>query len=450
MMKVLIAEDEPDLRDIIRLVVESEFDVEVTEVSSGEEAIDLLSQKEAQFDIILSDYHMPKGTGGDVFNFLEAKRLKTPFVLVSASSLGDLKEFKVKRPDGYVDKMSIHTGLVEIIKKLLVSEEKEKSQEKYLRVHIVTLIQMGLTRQDLYLRLSSGRYVHVFRPNDSFTEKDFNRFHLKKISYLYLKKEDVASFVANYEKSLALAIVAKKLDSEIKLSLSKRTQEVCLDLGKTFGWGSGVERLVRQNVELSLSILKENQNTVDFIKKFETSEESYVANHAILTSQIAYGTANLLNWGSDFTLQKLVFASLMQNVSIPDVTLKQVLQLERFCLENQFLENEEVKAYREHPMQSAVVLEEWSHLPPETAEIVRCHHERPDGKGFPRRLKGSHLTPLAALFIISQDLAGFILQSGKRVQYEKFFDEREALYSASRFKEPFEALLLNFFAQSIK
>jgi HD-GYP domain-containing protein (c-di-GMP phosphodiesterase class II) len=36
------------------------------------------------------------------------------------------------------------------------------------------------------------------------------------------------------------------------------------------------------------------------------------------------------------------------------------------------------------------------------AEIVRCHHERPDGRGYPRRLTGAEIPALARIIAVAE------------------------------------------------
>jgi len=58
------------------------------------------------------------------------------------------------------------------------------------------------------------------------------------------------------------------------------------------------------------------------------------------------------------------------------------------------LDDEERKAIRAHPLRSAEVVSRVELLQ-SSAEIVRHHHERPDGKGYPHGLKG-HEIPVGA------------------------------------------------------
>nr|MBA3671260.1 HD domain-containing protein [Gemmatimonadaceae bacterium] len=60
------------------------------------------------------------------------------------------------------------------------------------------------------------------------------------------------------------------------------------------------------------------------------------------------------------------------------------------------------RAIATHPRRGASVLEPLRGFYPELPEGVLCHHERWDGKGYPRRIKGRHI-PFAARVVAIAD-----------------------------------------------
>lgn len=60
-----------------------------------------------------------------------------------------------------------------------------------------------------------------------------------------------------------------------------------------------------------------------------------------------------------------------------------------------------VKQIIQHPSTGAQILQELDFLGP-ALEYVHCHHERPDGKGYPRHLKGEEI-PLGARILAVAD-----------------------------------------------
>jgi putative nucleotidyltransferase with HDIG domain len=67
------------------------------------------------------------------------------------------------------------------------------------------------------------------------------------------------------------------------------------------------------------------------------------------------------------------------------------------------LTEEEYAEMRKHAEQSAVMLKDLSSMPPEVVKLVRHHHERYDGQGYPDRLKGNEI-PIGAQVIAVADV----------------------------------------------
>lgn len=79
--RVLVVDDEPDVRLIVRTLVSGD-DWHVEEASSGEEALELLERDE--FDVVVLDYRMPGLSGMDVAQRLADRDFSTPIVIYSA------------------------------------------------------------------------------------------------------------------------------------------------------------------------------------------------------------------------------------------------------------------------------------------------------------------------------------------------------------------------------
>jgi CheY-like chemotaxis protein len=85
-INVLIADDEPFIREIVQDILEMKFEVNVFQAATGREAISILETKPIQ--IIFCDMNMPGGTGEDVYVY--NKRLKNlPYVLMSTEDPKD-------------------------------------------------------------------------------------------------------------------------------------------------------------------------------------------------------------------------------------------------------------------------------------------------------------------------------------------------------------------------
>lgn len=79
---ILVVDDEPDIRQAVRLVLEGGLRAKVLDAGSGEAGLAILAKH--QVDLIVTDFKMP-GMNGVEF-MLEARRLapKAPMILITA------------------------------------------------------------------------------------------------------------------------------------------------------------------------------------------------------------------------------------------------------------------------------------------------------------------------------------------------------------------------------
>ncbi len=97
-LKLLIIEDDPDQRELIREQVEDRFGAQTVTGVDGRRAA--MEQDLASFDLILTDYNLPDGTGMDVLRDVQA-RCSTPVIMVTGENVGTIAAEAIRQ--GAVD-----------------------------------------------------------------------------------------------------------------------------------------------------------------------------------------------------------------------------------------------------------------------------------------------------------------------------------------------------------
>jgi HD-GYP domain-containing protein (c-di-GMP phosphodiesterase class II) len=115
-------------------------------------------------------------------------------------------------------------------------------------------------------------------------------------------------------------------------------------------------------------------------------------------------------------LEILEQAATLHNVGYIAVDRTTVLKPDR-------LTAEELSEVRQHPESGMRILREVRRMDG-VAEVVHCHHENPDGSGYPRHLKAPEI-PIEAAIIKGAE--SFVAVTSPRPHREKIFSKEEAL-----------------------
>lgn len=175
-IKLLIIEDDDDQRELIRETLEDHFGAgTVVGVASRQEA---LLQNLNSFDLILSDYNLPDGTGMDLLADVQ-ERSSTPVILVTGENVGQTAAEAIRRGAmDYVVKVGDYLFTIPLVvqKNLIVA--KVKRENELLRLELEKTLD-ALKEKNVQLEQSLQRVEEV-AATDPLTGL-YNRRHFGRV-----------------------------------------------------------------------------------------------------------------------------------------------------------------------------------------------------------------------------------------------------------------------------
>ena len=126
MKTLLIAEDEPDIMILLRLVLEKHF--AIIEASNGEETLELA--RDHHPDLVLMNVLMPKMDGIEVTKRLKEMELTKDIPIVLISSLSSPADIQAGLDAGAVDYIIKPFYVFELHARLIKTLEEERHGEK--------------------------------------------------------------------------------------------------------------------------------------------------------------------------------------------------------------------------------------------------------------------------------------------------------------------------------
>jgi len=417
MLKVLVVEDEEEIRELIVFAIESRTKAEIVESFSGNDAIRKLAKSsDFQVDLIISDYKMPDGNGGEIYKYLLENNLNIPFVLCSSDSPRSFPEFAGKEIFGNIIKPEIDSGIKLILSKLKIESSSEVL--KYIPAGQSLFKNLKDFPVDVYVKLSKDKYVKVFKRNDRFEEVNFLRYKKRGVRYLYISMDQSGVLINAIQKEL------KDIISSTGITTAKKVNtvfEIAHATVRAYGFSDEVMELAKE------SILQ----TVRFIKR---------------EIGIACAIANKLNFKSESTEYKLTFAAFMHDITINHEELIKIQTLDELEEKKNLFARVDIDNFKKHPIEASNLLINMRNIPPDIDRIVIEHHELPDGSGFPKKITHTRISLLTAIFIISHLLADEIYRKKRKININEYVDKISGNYDRGNFVEVIKAVkILNLF-----
>lgn len=447
MTKILIIDDEDPIRGLLQLILESEFDNEILFAPSGNAAINIL-EKNQDIGLILSDYSMPDGNGSVVFNY-NSHHKNLPFILITGGFLEDYNDiknfFETNRLNRVVSKPFSEEEIICSVKKVLstISDCAISTPitrlDQYIRVRISSFKHFTQADVDIYLKLNEGHFVKIHRQQDKIDSELILKYQIKGEHFFYFIKEDFLKI-----KKFAL----QKVNDQILMA--DNLKEAMMASGEALGLiCSGAEllgidedqvELINASVQSCLSNLEKDE-TLKALIPILKREQGHLVAHSITALHLCFIISKEMAIYGPQIMEKFSYACLLHDMILCRSELSAIfdpLKSEDFSK----LSSADKKLVLDHPMQASYLAKSVKNFSMDVEKMIQEHHERPDGSGFPKGLKGSSISPLGAILIFSLDISDYLYfhEHEGALKFHEYLDSKKAYYNVGHFSKPHQAL----------
>lgn len=450
-MKILIAEDMEDLLEILEAMIQDAYPgSHVYTALNGKIAIDWIDQN-PDVDLVVSDFNMPNKNGADVYKALRAKNQQASFVLVSTEIASNHADLKVATNFGQVFKPFTEQTLLDGINKVLSESvksggkriENRAAVETYTAISVHMAKKIGRLNSPLYVKLSDGKFVKILNAGVVFDEIEVDRFERKKIEKLWVEKSQLQNFFGDYKKQVLSAAAWQELNStEVKEKLAVDHESIA-HLGRTFGWTPEVISVANQTINNVMKFIEYNPDLNQLLRDSRNNTRvSHLSNHSVMLSIFCSAILEKMKLKSNMAREKLTFACLLHDITIAEEVFvtKLTALYNSSTQEIEQEKTEEMQAIINHPLIVAEMLMKWQLCPPDVDVIVRQHHERPDGTGFPLGLNALQIFPLAAVMILAEDVL-FQMYNDSNLKPKDYLLSKEDYYNRGEFRAVYTAVM---------
>jgi len=195
--------------------------------------------------------------------------------------------------------------------------------------------------------------------------------------------------------------------------------------------------LARYSFQLYLDMRETHINTIAALTSALDASDPFTHGHSFRVSRYALRIARKIGLSSR-DLEMLEYAALLHDIGKISVQNDILLKVGP-------LTEEEWKVLRAHPNIGADIVEQLKFLK-EASEVIRCHHERPDGSGYPRGMRDNEI-PIGAHILNVVDAFDAMTSDRpyrKALPIERVVEELET-YKGTQFHDRVTDLLLELY-----
>ncbi|MGD0211223.1 MAG: HD domain-containing phosphohydrolase [Desulfomonilia bacterium] len=423
--RVLIVDDDPGIRETISQIIE-ELGYAPETASDGLEALAMLDT--GSYLCIFTDIMMPKMTGIELIKRIKARDVSLPIIVITGYASLEIaidamkcgasdfisKPFKVSQIQLVLSKMKRE--------KLLLEENRRFSDALQLHRLIDTLVgQLEDKNKEISsLQAISEKIISLKGIRDLVGA-------IVDVSKQLLENVDVQFYPLNRKTQTLIdtgdgqgrSISADLIEGKIirrnnSLGVSNRNFVTIFPLmieGQVFGTldihsdsvlgeekegkilyllNRSAERM--ENVALYEGLYENMLSTLNSMAKILDARDPHTSQHSTRVTNFSLALANIIKLSDDEKDVLYIAASLhdIGKVGIPDSIL----------LKKDKLTDEEFKIIKRHPDIGADILKP---LPPMSREtdVIRYHHERYDGKGYPAGIGGEEIPLLSRIITLA-------------------------------------------------
>jgi len=451
---ILVGYENEDIREIIVMMLESEFDHDIIEVDSGKVAITEIVKNEA-IKVLVFDLSLKETPGDEVY--LANKDLKNlPFVFITRGDLSEIESLSKFHEDNLNNaKLNMpfdHEEFTEIISKALLSLATESNLEhiaipiskgsKYYRIKLTRFLKFTKSMSDTFIKLSGEKYIKILDIDEVVDQGKFQRYLDKGLEYLHLDKEQFNSYLDKRVNALMEKLDQTDLESGEAVSLHLETIQQVQEVAMSIGVKKQIIELADKLTDNVINTIKKNKNFKDFLSP-TSSKKGYQFEHSNLVNYLVCGMANhIKSLSTDQASQKLIQASLFCDIGLSDNSHIQIISKE----DARYVELERIdkKSIDTHMQLGGASIGKTNHpMADDIEKIILSHHEKPDGTGFPRGLTNKKIPQLSAAFIVAYDLANKIIMGGEKenINIDLILEKMGSAYKEGNFQVPYQALL---------
>lgn len=441
-MKIFFLDQNDQHRQLHRIYLENIFDGctvhEFTSIRSFERALAAGRTP----NVIICGATFRDGDASEVYQICQRASLSTPFLLFCQESPDQfsgmdgfkrhhLKNTHISWPCSPADFRE------QVIRAIYPERFGSEPVAAFQKVRLINFYRFNRVLCQVFIKLSDRKYVRVFNADVKYTKKDLDHLREKEVTHLYIRNDDFHLFQNAFNRRPFLVSDGNHQDDPHEAMALTHT--LMHELVKELGISDAVVKMVESSVKHVTKLAEQSSSLRSLFENYHQKED-YFYDHSFLAAAVSCEILNRLGDKNESSRNDIVMAALFHDSTVKNVGLARISMLNDPRLSH--FTKDEVLEYLSHPSDIAEKIEDEKHVSARALTIIRQHHEKPDGSGFPLNLKDGQIEPLARVFILAHEFVNMM----DRHDYDPgmvgvVLEKLRKTYNEGLFRETMQAFL---------
>jgi response regulator RpfG family c-di-GMP phosphodiesterase len=266
---------------------------------------------------------------------------------------------------------------------------------------------------DCYIRIRQDRYLKILQAGETFTSERLSSYLAKGVRDFFMPREAHETLLLYCDELASSLLKSPRTSLEEKsASVLNHGQQVA-----NFLRHSGVSEKAIDHAQRFIQnahALASNNMMIS-----STLKNALIFDHSVATSMIVSLLMHPLRMQGERSEQIVGLATLLRDISLVDEDPKLIQE------EEGAMDPTELAAYRQHPLESALMVRGIRGIDATVVQAIEQHHERRDRSGFPNRIGALNRT--AEILSMSEDFLRLILRSQKNPTLDPWLEMERAV-----------------------
>lgn len=312
-----------------------------------------------------------------------------------------------------------------------IDQESTKTDVSFFPVLLKDLLLGPIAYFDIYIRLSSDKYLKLFNKGDLTDQCQLKRYLEKGMEYLYLLRVQQTRFLEYCDSVSENLIKNQNVDPATKgqhvLQLGDQILRNFEEKGVTPDNIKFAQNFLMRGIELLRPIYQSTNENSIFLKK---ALEDY--QHSTAMCILGGMLTRSLGYTSREKINSVSLAIMLHDVG--KIKLKPELRHN----DTWNFTPEELALYQQHPRISVELFSAVEDIPEIVRQAVLYHHERRDRSGYPQKVSGNSINFVAEIIGLCDEYFLFIELGGEHDDFFVTLDEDLKLQLSSTLIEAFK------------